>query len=181
MPGEHAGVSFRSSGDPILYINNPPGVSKDVRRRTLDGVKILNEMNYHSLGDPETHTRLSQYEMAFRMQASVPDLIDLSTESKETLDMYGVGDPLTDDYGRRCLLARRLVEKGVRFVCVVSGGGAADTEWDAHSDIERNHPRRHQIAKRRRALRKIAVLQPRHGRIRARFRARLDQIEVAAM
>src|SRR5438128_5003446 len=76
LSGEHAGVSFRSSGDPILYINNPPGVSKDVRRRTLDGVKILNEMNYHTVGDPETHTRISQYEMAFRMQASVPELTD---------------------------------------------------------------------------------------------------------
>src|SRR5260221_8599414 len=73
------------------------------------------------------------------MQTEAPEVFDLSKESKETLDLYGVGDPVTDDYGRRCLLARRMVEKGVRFVTVVSGGGAADTEWDAHSNIEANH------------------------------------------
>src|SRR5262249_56807466 len=83
--------------------------------------------------------RISAYDTAFKMQTEAPEVFDLSKESKETLDLYGVGDPKTDDYGRRCLLARRMVEKGVRFVCVVSGGGAADTEWDAHSNIEGNH------------------------------------------
>ena len=80
LSGEHAGVSFRTAGDPILYINNPPGVSPEVRRKTLDGLKALNEMNYQAVGDPETHTRIQQYEMAFRMQASVPELTDLAKE-----------------------------------------------------------------------------------------------------
>src|SRR5687768_4426583 len=80
LPGEHAGVSFRSSGDPILYIKNPPGVPTEIRRRTLDGLKALNELNYQTVGDPETHTRIHQYEMAFRMQASVPELTDTASE-----------------------------------------------------------------------------------------------------
>src|SRR5262249_38083910 len=81
LPGEHAGVAFRSSGDPILYINNPPGVPPEVRRKTLDGINALNQLNYEAVGDPETHTRIAQYEMAYRMQASVPELADLSSES----------------------------------------------------------------------------------------------------
>src|SRR6202022_2167424 len=89
LPGEHAGVSFRSSGDPILYINNPPGVPAQVRRTTLDGLKALNEMNYRKVGDPETHTRIQQYEMAFRMQSSVPDLTDLAKEPENTFKLYG--------------------------------------------------------------------------------------------
>src|SRR5258708_18665979 len=89
--------------------------------------------------DPESDARISAYDTAFKMQTEAPEVFDLTKEPKETLDLYGVGDPRTDDYGRRCLLARRMVEKGVRFVTVVSGGGAAETEWDAHSDIERNH------------------------------------------
>ncbi|HEV3256951.1 MAG TPA: DUF1501 domain-containing protein, partial [Gemmataceae bacterium] len=89
LPGEHAGVSFRSSGDPILYINNPPGVPAQVRRKTLDGLKALNEMNYRKVGDPETHTRIQQYEMAFRMQASVPDLVNIAGEPESTFKLYG--------------------------------------------------------------------------------------------
>src|SRR5271170_4966713 len=89
LPGEHAGVSFRTSGDPILYINNPPGVPSEVRRTTLDGLKSLNEMNYQMLGDPETHTRIQQYEMAYRMQSSVPELTDLRSEPEATFKLYG--------------------------------------------------------------------------------------------
>src|SRR3974377_1281288 len=89
--------------------------------------------------DPEFAARISAYDTAFKMQTEAPEVFDLSKEPAETLALYGVGDPRTDDYGRRCLLARRMVEKGVRFVCVVSGGGAADTEWDAHANIETNH------------------------------------------
>src|SRR6266404_7622764 len=89
LSGVHAGVSFRTAGDPILYINNPPGVSPEVRRKTLDGLKALNEMNYKIVGDPETHTRIQQYEMAFRMQASVPDLTDLAKEPEATFKLYG--------------------------------------------------------------------------------------------
>ncbi len=86
--------------------------------------------------DPEFAARMAAYDTAFKMQTEAPKIFDLATEPKETLDMYGVGDPKTDDYGRRCLMARRMVENGVRFVCVVSGGGGPEAEWDAHTDIE---------------------------------------------
>src|SRR5213592_4252650 len=89
LPGEHAGVSFRSAGDPILYINNPPGVPAEVRRKTLDGLKALNEMTSNALGDPETHTRIQQYELAFRMQSSVPDLTAVANEPASTYELYG--------------------------------------------------------------------------------------------
>ena len=89
LPGEHAGVSFRSVGDPILFINNPPGISSDLRRRQLDGLKSLNELNYQLVGDPETHTRIQQFEMAFRMQASVPELTQISNEPESTYQLYG--------------------------------------------------------------------------------------------
>src|SRR5437762_9245613 len=89
LPGEHAGVSFRSAGDPILYINNPPGVPAPVRRRGLDALRQLNEINYKLVGDPETHTRIEQYELAFRMQASVPNLTQISGEPESTYQLYG--------------------------------------------------------------------------------------------
>ena len=110
------------------------------RRKTIDLIRRLNEANLPG-EDAEFAARISAYDTAFKMQTEAPEVFDIKKESPETLAMYGVGEPKTDDYGRRCLLARRMVEKGVRFVCVVSGGGAADTEWDAHTDIESNHIR----------------------------------------
>src|SRR5690606_31327576 len=89
LPGEHAATAFRTSGDPILFINDPPGVPRAVRRSTLDGLNALNEMTFNSLGDSETRTRIQQYELAYRMQASVPELADFSQETKATLDLYG--------------------------------------------------------------------------------------------
>src|SRR4051795_5907609 len=89
LSGEHAGVSFRTGGDPILYINHPPGVTGNVRRRTLDGLKALNEMNFESVGDPETRTRIQQYELAFRMQSSVPELTSVGAEPASTYRLYG--------------------------------------------------------------------------------------------
>ncbi len=89
LPGEYAATSFRSAGDPILFINNPNGVTPDVRRTTLDGMKRLNELNYQQLGDPEIHTRIQQYELAFRMQSSVPELTDLASEPESTFELYG--------------------------------------------------------------------------------------------
>ena len=89
LPGQHAGVSFRTAGDPILYINDPPGVPRDIRRASLDGVNALNEMNFQQLGDPQTETRIQQYELAYRMQASVPELTDLASESEATYKLYG--------------------------------------------------------------------------------------------
>ena len=129
LPGEHAGVSFRAKGDPILFINNPPGVSADVRRKTLDGLKQLNEMTYKQVGDPETHTRIQQYEMAFRMQASVPDLTDLRKESMQTLALYGKDVLKPGTFANTALMARKLVEKGVRFVQVYHNN------WDHHGNL----------------------------------------------
>src|SRR5690349_11420791 len=118
LSGEHAGVSFRTSGDPILYINNPPGVPTEIRRNTLDGLQALNEMNYKLVGDPETHTRIQQYEMAFRMQASVPNLTQISGEPESTYQLYGEAARKPGTFAYTTLLARRMVERGVRFVQV---------------------------------------------------------------
>jgi hypothetical protein len=129
LSGVHAGVSFRSAGDPILYINNPQGVSSDLRRTTLDGLKALNELNYQKVGDPEIHTRISQYELAFRMQHSVPGLIDLSQESAATMELYGEEAKKPGTYANTVLLARRMVEQGVRFVQVYLNN------WDHHGNV----------------------------------------------
>lgn len=134
LSGEHAGVSFRSAGDPILFINNPPGVSPEVRRTTLDGLKALNELTAHRFGDPETTTRIQQYEMAYRMQTSVPDLVDLRTENKATLDLYGKDVTKNGSLANTMLLARRLVEKGVRFVQVYHNN------WDHHGNMAKRMP-----------------------------------------
>lgn len=134
LPGEHAGVSFRSGGDPILYINNPPGVTADVRRRTLDGLRALNEMTYNAVGDPETHTRIEQYELAFRMQASVPDLTDTAGEPASTYDLYGPDAKNPGSFAHSALLARRMVERGVRFVQIYHNN------WDHHGNVAKRLP-----------------------------------------
>ncbi len=129
LPSEHAGVSFRSAGDPILFINNPDGVPTEVRRRTLDGLKQLNEINYQLVGDPETHTRIQQYELAFRMQASVPELTDTSKEPASTYTLYGDEAKKPGTFAQSALLARRLVERGVRFVQIYHNN------WDTHANV----------------------------------------------
>jgi hypothetical protein len=129
LPGEHAGVSFRAKGDPILFINDPPGVAKDVRRKTLDGIKALNEMNYRQVGDEETHTRIQQYEMAFRMQSSVPELTDLGKEPASTFELYGEEARKPGSFANSVLLARRLVERGTRFVQIYHNN------WDTHGNV----------------------------------------------
>jgi hypothetical protein len=134
LPGEHAGVSFRSTGDPILYINNPPGVSSQVRRKTLDGLKALNEMNYKLVGDAETHTRIQQYEMAYRMQTSVPELTDLSREPESTFTLYGDEAKKPGSFANSVLMARRLVERGVRFVQLYHNN------WDTHANVNGRLP-----------------------------------------
>ncbi|HMC66670.1 MAG TPA: DUF1501 domain-containing protein [Gemmataceae bacterium] len=130
VPTEHQGVRFRSGNDPVLYLSNPPGIDADSRRRMLDAVQELNQMSAKAFGDPEINTRIAQYEMAYRMQTAVPELTDLSKESKPTLAMYGL-DKERDDGGfaRNCLLARRMVERGVRFVQLMHRG------WDQHGDL----------------------------------------------
>ena len=129
LPGEHAGVSFRSNGDPILYITNPPGVSADVRRRGLDALRQLNEQNFQAVGDPETNTRIEQYELAFRMQSSVPELTELKSESEATLKMYGDDVLKPSSFAHAALLSRRMIERGVRFVQVYLNN------WDNHSNV----------------------------------------------
>ena len=130
IPSEHQGVRFRSGSDPVLYLSNPEGVDKTSRRSMLDGVVELNQIAASSVGDPEINTRIAQYEMAFRMQASVPSLTDFSDEPKQTLDMYGIDDTGVDGgFARNCLLARRMVERGVRFVQLMHRG------WDQHSSL----------------------------------------------
>jgi uncharacterized protein (DUF1501 family) len=132
LPSQHQGVRFRSGQDPVLYLSNPPGIDRETRRRMLDGTAELNELAEQSFGDPEIHTRIAQYEMAYRMQASVPDLTDFAPESKQTIAMYGIDDKGTDGgFARNCLLARRMVERGVRFVQLMHRG------WDQHGDLPR--------------------------------------------
>jgi len=129
LSGEHSATPFRTSGDPILYINNPPGVPVQVRRTTLDGLKSLNEMNYQLLGDPETQTRIQQYELAFRMQSSVPELTDFASESESTYALYGEEAKKPGTFANTALLARRMVERGVRFVQIYHNN------WDTHANV----------------------------------------------
>jgi hypothetical protein len=139
LPAIHQPTMFRTGKRPVFNLELPAGVTLEERRRTVD---LIRDLNSSSAGDDaEFNARIKAYDLAFRMQTEAPEVFDLTKESKETLDLYGVGVPPTDDYGRRCLLARRLVEKGVRFVCVVSGGGSGNLQWDAHNDIEENHLR----------------------------------------
>src|SRR5262249_11604251 len=116
LPSNHQGVMFRAGGDPVLYLSDPPGVDKATRRRMLDGLAKLNHMRADVYGDPEIETRISQYEMAYRMQTSVPSLMDLSNEPESTFELYGPDARKPGSYAANCLLARRLVERGVRFV-----------------------------------------------------------------
>ncbi len=129
LPGEHAGVSFRSKGDPILYIKNPPGVPGSVRKNTIDSLNSLNQINYDRLGDPETRTRIQQYEMAFRMQASVPELTDLADEPEHVIKLYGDDVKKPGSFAYTALMARRLAERGVRFIQVYHNN------WDQQGNL----------------------------------------------
>ncbi len=134
LPGEHAGVSFRSKGDPILFINNPPGVPQALRRRSLDSINALNTLNLDALGDPETRTRIQQYEMAYRMQSSVPELTDLSKEPQSTFELYGEDARTPGTFANGALMSRRLVERGVRFVQLYLNN------WDHHGNLAKRMP-----------------------------------------
>ncbi|MBI4664356.1 MAG: DUF1501 domain-containing protein [Verrucomicrobia bacterium] len=140
LPAVYQPTMFRPGNRPVLNLDLPAGVSFDQRRRTVDLIRRLNEAALNP-EDDEFSARIGAYDLAFKMQSEAPAVFDLSNEPRETLDLYGVGAAPTHDYGRRCLLARRLVEKGVRFICVVSGGGPGNKQWDAHDDIEENHLR----------------------------------------
>jgi hypothetical protein len=132
LPAHHAGVALRSVGDPVLYLQDPAGVSRETRRRMLDGLGELNRMTFEKIGDPETEARLKQYEMAFRMQASVPELADTGAEPEETFELYGPEARDRGSFANSCLMARRLLERGVRFVQIFHRG------WDQHGNLPRD-------------------------------------------
>jgi Protein of unknown function (DUF1501) len=128
LPGRYQGVQFRSAGDPVLYVNNPPGVDTETRRDLLDGIQDLNKLELGAVGDPEIATRINAYEMAYRMQTSVPDLMDISREPESVLQMYGA-EPGKASFANNCLLARRLAERDVRFVQLYH------RDWDHHGNL----------------------------------------------
>ncbi len=140
LPAVYQPTMLRPGPKPILNLELPAGVRLEDRRRTVELIRGLNDAN-RKPEDEEFAARVNAYDLAFKMQTEAPEVFDLKRESNETLEMYGIGREPTDDYGRRCLLARRMIEKGVCFVCVVSGGGPGNMQWDAHDDIEENHTR----------------------------------------
>ncbi len=129
LPSNHQGVSFRSSGDPVLYLSNPPGIDAPSRREQLDAIQALNRRQFTQQLDPEIETRIAQYEMAYRMQTSVPDLISLRDETAATLDAYGPQSRVPGSFAANCLLARRMAESGVRFIQLYHRG------WDQHYNL----------------------------------------------
>jgi hypothetical protein len=131
LPTQYSGVPFRASGDPILYLSNPPGVDAPAQRASLDAINELNRQALGDAGDPEIAARISAYEMAYRLQTSAPELMDLSQEPKHILDMYGIKDVKEATYARNCLLARRLIERGVRFVQLFHEA------WDQHNNLKK--------------------------------------------
>jgi hypothetical protein len=134
LPSRHQGVTFRSQGDPVLYLSNPSGIDAARRRDMLDDIHSLNTLRREAVGDPEIDTRIAQYELAFRMQSSVPDLVDISSEPKHVLDLYGSDVTKPGTFSANCLLARRLSERGVRFVQLFHMG------WDQHTSLPKQLP-----------------------------------------
>ncbi|MEM9367430.1 MAG: DUF1501 domain-containing protein [Planctomycetota bacterium] len=140
MPASYAGTVFRSSGAPILDLKPPASISDPVQRRLLDDIAAANQQHLRAHGNEQVlSSRIASYELAYRMQSAAPESVDLAQETAETLDMYGVNESRTQDFGKRCLIARRLVERGVRFIQLYSGGAHNDDNWDAHGDLEHNH------------------------------------------
>lgn len=140
MPATYQGTQFRTTGDPLIDLSQPAGVTSAQRREQLDLLSQLGELHRERMPhQSELSARLASYELAFRMQAHAPEAVDLSQESAATLAAYGLDNPQTEKFGRKCLLARRLIERGVRFVQVYSGGGHNDENWDAHGDVNANH------------------------------------------
>lgn len=129
IPSKHQGVKFRNKGDAVLYLSNPPGLDREARRATLDRIGALNQQRFDAVGDPEIQTRIAQYEMAFRMQVSVPELLDVSNEPQHVLDLYGPDVKRAGSYAANCLLARRLAERDVRCVQLFHMG------WDHHGGL----------------------------------------------
>src|SRR5207253_1586728 len=132
LPSKYQGVKFRSVGDPVLYLSDPAGFNREDRRVYLDALDKLNQMQYEEYGDPEIATRIAQYEMAYRMQSSVPDLTDLSKEPERVFELYGPDSRKPGTFAANCLLARRLAERGVRFIQLYHRG------WDQHVKLPKN-------------------------------------------
>ena len=130
LPGEHQGVPFRSSGDPILHVANPPGIDRSAQRQTIDLIRELNQQRINATAVEEIETRIESYELAYRMQARAPELMDFSSENASTLQMYGVGENDKGSFAKNCVLARRMAERGVRFIQLYHAG------WDHHSNVE---------------------------------------------
>ena len=161
LPSIYQGVRFRSQGDPVLYLSNPDGMDRATRRRSLDTIEELNRLRLEATGDPEIETRMRQYEMAWRMQSSVPELTDFTSEPQSMLDMYGA-EPGKKSFAGNCLLARRLLERGVRFVQLYHWG------WDSHGtgpneDIMTSLPKRCEETDRAAAARGFVGLHRRIG------------------
>lgn len=129
LPSKHQGVKFRSGGDPVLYLSNPEGIDRGTRRRMLDAIAKINRARYQETQDPEIHDRIAQYEMAYRMQTSVPDLVDLSDEPDSTFELYGEDSRKPGTFAANCILARRLAERDVRFIQLFHRG------WDGHNNL----------------------------------------------
>src|SRR5262249_34872766 len=140
MPASFQGTIFRSAGEPILDLKRPAGMSESVQRRLLDTLRDYNTEHFGPRVDNSNlAARVASYELAFAMQRHAPEAVDLSRETESTKELYGLNDRRTADFGRRCLLARRLVERGVRFVQLYAGGAHNDDNWDAHGDLVKNH------------------------------------------
>ncbi|WP_166823163.1 DUF1501 domain-containing protein [Thalassoroseus pseudoceratinae] len=129
LPSKHQGVALRAGAEPVLYLNDPPGIDRKMRRRMLDRIAKINQQHYEEFGDPETQTRIAQYEMAFRMQTSVPDLMEMTDEPKSTYDLYGPEAKKPGSFTRNCIIARRLAERGVPFIQLFHRG------WDQHGSL----------------------------------------------
>ena len=129
LPSQYQGTPLRSSGDPILNLSSPAGISASRQRKSIDAINQLNQLKLQASGDDEVAARIASYEMAFRMQTAAPEVLNLSRETRSTMAMYGIDDPARPSFARNCLLARRLVERGVRFVHLFHG------DWDHHTNI----------------------------------------------
>ncbi|MHC4876466.1 MAG: DUF1501 domain-containing protein, partial [Planctomycetota bacterium] len=134
LPSKHQGVKFQTSGDPVLFLSNPKGIDERIRRRMLDTVGAVNRQHFQQIGDPEIETTIAQQEMAFRMQSSVPELTDVSGEPQHILDLYGPEVTKTGSFARNCLLARRMIERDVRFIQIFHRG------WDHHTILPQQMP-----------------------------------------
>jgi hypothetical protein len=135
LPGVYQGVQCRGQGDPVLYLSNPPGINRSLRGKVVEAVRKLNQRTYEQVGDPETVTRIAQYEMAFRMQVAAGEAMDITRESEKTRTLYGA-HPGKESFANNCLLARRLVERGVRFIQLFDWG------WDHHSGLDDSFPKK---------------------------------------